>query len=507
MLVARDGWETEQTWQPTCSADYFAARRELESSYLKALSKIAKRSFLSDPSALGPNFSPVYERLVMEIGELASIHGELEKKLESECEVAMRSAPNRGEWGRIKDHDDNLASTLKEINTLELQLSKDQKKAEMASSKKAGQAHQKATETERSLSQTMEVWETESPFAFEAYQRIDSQRLDLMKEIVTKFETAQSDAAQRLMQVTEQTMQVILNFDPQADMQEFALRNATSSSRPPRREAAAATTTTTTTAAAANQSTNTRPPAPSSGPSAIAATLPTGGSDAYRGAGTNGVSEFGAVRASSASIHSYDRPGTATTETQQQTTPSRLGGSTLKSALTRFGRGRSSKNANENATSTYGNLGDQTESSMGPPSSSSTPVRRGTRGGPAGGGGALEEQRSADSSAYSAAGLGAGAAAVGGAATAGSLMAPLTPSRKQSSSTPATTAPPPQVDAEGFSIPPPDRKPWELGAGGAPAAGASLMDGDDDENESRDLSTDAGMPKMTGMSIAPAGHL
>lgn len=43
-------------------ADYFAARRELESTYLKALQKLAKRSFLSDPTALGPGFAPVYER-------------------------------------------------------------------------------------------------------------------------------------------------------------------------------------------------------------------------------------------------------------------------------------------------------------------------------------------------------------------------------------------------------------------------------------------------------------
>lgn len=43
-------------------ADYFAARRDLEATYLKALQKMAKRSFLSDPQALGVGFAPVYER-------------------------------------------------------------------------------------------------------------------------------------------------------------------------------------------------------------------------------------------------------------------------------------------------------------------------------------------------------------------------------------------------------------------------------------------------------------
>lgn len=85
------------------SADYFAARRELEGAYLKALQKVAKRSFLSDPSALGSGFLPVYERLISEVGEVARVHGELERKLEQDCELPMRTAFSRGDWGRIKE--------------------------------------------------------------------------------------------------------------------------------------------------------------------------------------------------------------------------------------------------------------------------------------------------------------------------------------------------------------------------------------------------------------------
>ena len=88
---------------PLRSAEYFAARRELENAYLKALAKISKRQFLSDPTALGAGFLPVYERLIAEIAEVASVHGELETKIEQECEIVMRSASNRGEWGRVKE--------------------------------------------------------------------------------------------------------------------------------------------------------------------------------------------------------------------------------------------------------------------------------------------------------------------------------------------------------------------------------------------------------------------
>lgn len=442
------------------SADYFAARRELEATYLKSLQKIAKRSFLSDPTALGANFLPVYERLIGEIGEVARIHGELEKKLEIECEMPMRNASAKGDWSRIKENDDNLSSTLKEIATLESQLAKDQKKVEGASSKKASQAQQKVAETERALRQTTELWEAEAPFAFEAYQRIDLQRLELMKEVVAKFETAQSDAAQRTMQMTEQTMQITLNFDPQTDMQEFVLKNATATGalgRPTQSSANRSTSAGTRSGAAQqtpiNASMNTSQPTPQH---------------------TNGLNEFGRpVRQSSASIHSTER---SSGQAQDQSTPSKtLGGSTLKSALTRFGRGRSNRNANDTAQSTYGTLSEG-PISMPPPSAS-----KGREG--------VDGRRSIDSRSD-----------IGGSsAVPSSLMAPLAPTsvRPSSNFTPTSPSAPPQVDAEGYTIPPPnrDRKPWELDNVHVPSS--NLMD--DEATESMDPAI---LPKMTGMSIA-----
>lgn len=309
----------------------------------------------------------------------------------------------------------------------------------------------------------MDLWETEAPFAFEAYQRIDSQRLDLMKEVITRFETARSDAAQRLMASTEQSMQVVLNFDPQTDMQEFALRNGTA------RGGSASST-----ATAPSHLT----PAPAT-PTAGISRKTSMGPSTFLGRSSNanqmnGVNEFGGVgQSSSASIHSTDR-STAAQGTSEQGTPSRSsggggGGSTLRSALTRFGRGRSNRNANDTQT-VYGTLPEGPgPTSMRPPS-----VRRTESG----------VRTSTDSRSDS------GALHFNAAAAPSNLITPLAPSRI--SAAPSSTAP--QVDAEGFSIPPPDRKPWELGETNA---SPSLMD-----DEERETMTDLGTAKMTGMSIA-----
>jgi len=45
----------------------------------------------------------VYERLISELGETASVHSELEKKIGDECEAPFRMMVNKGEWGRVKE--------------------------------------------------------------------------------------------------------------------------------------------------------------------------------------------------------------------------------------------------------------------------------------------------------------------------------------------------------------------------------------------------------------------
>ncbi|PWN26284.1 hypothetical protein BDZ90DRAFT_265230 [Jaminaea rosea] len=485
-------------------ADYFAARRELESTYLKALQKLAKRSFLSDPAALGPGFAPVYERLIAEIGETASVHGELEKKIAEECEMVMRNAPSRGEWARQKDHDDSLSSTLKELQLLESQLQKDQRKLETASSKKAGHAQAKAVDTQRSLDQTMQLWETEAPFTFEAYQRIDSQRLELLKETVTRFETLQSDAAQRLMGMTEQTLQAALGFDPKADMQEFILKNGkgTGERRAGGQGLMAPPTGTPVRRPTTTMNNSSRGGGLQRNDSVASSIRPnTAGQQQQRERNGRGAgAEFGAGP-SSASLHS------STNDTQQRTTRGGGGGggaaSTLRSAFGRFGRNKSNKGAgrdgNEGDTSTvYGTLpGSERlgDDSMMSRDTRDTPSRM------------LDGDDDADDSrmATMRPSKTAAAAAAGGAA-GGGLMAPMVPTRASvPPSTPSRTAaaspppqlPAPQVDSEGFSIPPADR------FSSGPASGAMGMASSDREELSDNVAPSSPTQRVANMSISP----
>lgn len=67
------------------------------------MQKLSRRTFVSDPSTLGPGLLPLWERLNAELVEVGSVHTELERKIGEECEMVLRSAPERGEWGRIRE--------------------------------------------------------------------------------------------------------------------------------------------------------------------------------------------------------------------------------------------------------------------------------------------------------------------------------------------------------------------------------------------------------------------
>lgn len=331
-----------------------------------------------------------------------------------------------------------MSSTIKEISSLETQLSKDQKKAETASSKKASTLHSKAVETERSLQSSLEDWETEAPFAFEAYQRIDKNRLEAMKEIVMKFETAQADSAQRLMNITENSMQVTLGFEPEREMKTWLRSNRLEAVRGGGRSGRT------------NGSRSEREGTPGS---MMSSNTTNGGTvRPTNGNGPGVVSEFGASRghpanqsrsslASGVQMDSLSttnsRPGQAPsssnpapplpTSYEKSEKSEKSGGSTLKNAFSRIGRGRVGKDKNDMNT-VYGTLNED----AGPSNerTSTSTARVGDMGPPTSGRpGTATTMNEERSSGFGAAGAGAAAGAA-----AGGLMQPMMPTRGGSGS-------------------------------------------------------------------------
>ncbi|KAK0547602.1 hypothetical protein OC846_004796 [Tilletia horrida] len=472
--------------------DYLAARRDLEEQYLKQLNKLLQKKspfFESQTNhpADASSYQPLIDALQKELNATLSIHIELEDKINKHIETPLRSLPSsHPDWKRIKELDDDLAAQIKELNSLESTLDKDRKKLQSTPSsniKKHSQAINKVNDSQRAYDHALASYATEAPFHFDSYGRIDKARLEALVEAVIQLETAQADAAQKWMKVSEQTTTVALTLDAGIEIRAFL--NKAENSLPKADSAPAVSAT----------GTNGRGAAPD-------------GPDDFLANSTSNVSAINAA-ASTTSLPSINNAADLSVSTVNSRRPpppptSSAGGSTLRGALSRLGGGRSKARDSTFGGSTpagatasvYGtlpeegsttNVNDDARSGLGAnkrtPSlfrSSRSSTERDRSAGPP----PPPASRNSQSNQAPFLTITSDRDDADSGAARGSLMAPLVPTRagtnpSRSSSTgpaasPSTSglpntslvASPPPVDAEGFSIPPPDRKPWESNGGG-----------------------------------------
>ena len=152
----------------------------------------------------------MYDRLVSELAEVAQIHGQLERRIMRECEQPLREAPSSGEWASLRRYDDTLTPILKDLNSLENQLHKDQKKFE---SKRTGTQHAKLEATQQSLTRAVGQWDKNAPLAVQAYERVDRARLTMLRETVRQFARAQNDMAKAMYDVARETGHAASQFN------------------------------------------------------------------------------------------------------------------------------------------------------------------------------------------------------------------------------------------------------------------------------------------------------
>ena len=199
-------------------ADYFSARREAEDAYVKQLLRISKRLAFPDAQYIPNGFSGVLERLMAEITEITEAHATLERSLQRDCEEPLRTAHGTGEWAALRDVNDELAPTLKEVNTQEGHLQRDHKKFE---SKRTTQTQQRLQETQTALAGAYADWDARSPAAFDAYERVDRRRLELMRDVVRRHARATADAARAVHEAARNTSRGIDAFQPSDDFTAF----------------------------------------------------------------------------------------------------------------------------------------------------------------------------------------------------------------------------------------------------------------------------------------------
>lgn len=202
-------------------AEYFSARREAEDAYVKHLTRLARRFAPPDAAFVPTGFGDALDRLQAEITDAITAHSTLERRLQHDCEDPLRAAPTYGDWANLRSVSDDLAPMLKEINALESQLLRDQKKFE---ARRTGQTHMRMQESLNALAAAFADWDKRAPAAFDAYEKVDKGRLELVREVLRRNARVSADAARARHDSARATSRVADAFQPHADVDAFIAR-------------------------------------------------------------------------------------------------------------------------------------------------------------------------------------------------------------------------------------------------------------------------------------------
>ncbi|CUS15541.1 unnamed protein product [Tuber aestivum] len=196
-------------------ADWLQERRRIEELYVQGLNKLAKRTLSGDGSDLGV-FQGPWTRIVQSTHTVASSRQEFAQKIEAEVERPLRDFTVRNqEWAAMKNLEVNMAAVAKAVDSAEEKVEKLKKRGPKA------KAHQVA-EAASTASNALAEWDSQAPFVFEKFQAADESRVNQLRDVLTTWQTLEVDQSQRIMQSAESTLNVILDISTEEEMRGFA---------------------------------------------------------------------------------------------------------------------------------------------------------------------------------------------------------------------------------------------------------------------------------------------
>ncbi|CAG8595130.1 17610_t:CDS:10 [Dentiscutata erythropus] len=202
-------------------ADYFKERAIIEDNYVRSLQKLANKTPLIDKSNLG-SFASVWNAIFSELNDIVSIHASLYVMMNEEIDHPLREqATSDPGWTQLKNLESNLSKLAREYEEKLTKVNKHKIKTEKSSGKKAGSFESKLTEAQKALDQTQAEWRSCLSEYLEKSQVVDTRRLMNIKEMLVRFETAQAESYQRGVVMAERSMNTLMEFDVQTEIEEF----------------------------------------------------------------------------------------------------------------------------------------------------------------------------------------------------------------------------------------------------------------------------------------------
>lgn len=89
--------------------------------------------------------------------------------------------------------------------------------------KKGGKANTSKVDAASSrLESAMQQWQSQAPFVFESLQAFDESRVNQLRDLLTQYQTHESDQAQRTLDNAAVTLSLVLEVSTEREIQNFA---------------------------------------------------------------------------------------------------------------------------------------------------------------------------------------------------------------------------------------------------------------------------------------------
>ncbi|EGC43660.1 fes/CIP4 homology domain-containing protein [Histoplasma capsulatum var. duboisii H88] len=194
-------------------ADWLSERRRVEDAYVLGLRRLARRPLQDGSAALGV-FQTPWQRILAATEILAESHETLSHAIEVDVERPLKEYASRN-------------SDMKSLSTMQQELSNLAKEVESAKKKadklkdKGPKAAAKNSSAVSAAQEMAQQWESRAPFVFEQLQAVDEHRLNHLRDLLTQYETHESDHIERTRRSTESCLNALLNVQTDEEIRAF----------------------------------------------------------------------------------------------------------------------------------------------------------------------------------------------------------------------------------------------------------------------------------------------
>jgi hypothetical protein len=162
-------------------------------------------------------FQSPWARVMEAVETIAQSHHLLAQRIEQDVENPLRVFQQKKDSMNMTTMANTLSTTAKEYDDAKDKSEKLSKKGGKASTQKVDVATGKL----ESLSQQ---WDSQAPYVFETLQALDESRVNQMRDLLTQYQTFESEQAQRTQDRAVETLAQMLDISTESEIQNFVSR-------------------------------------------------------------------------------------------------------------------------------------------------------------------------------------------------------------------------------------------------------------------------------------------